>query len=98
MHMKNYFVPYSGKRPAALCINGHRVVILSTDRSAFDENLELLGADSLKCVDVGLSKKKQEQVLAKLARSVQGGVVIAPANIDVGDLIKNLSDELPWVQ
>ena len=96
--MKNLFVPYAGKRPAALSINGHRLVILSADRLAVEESLNLLGGDRVKRVDVSGSREHQEAAISKLARSAHGGVVIAPADVNVGELIRNLSDELPWVQ
>jgi len=96
--MSNYFIPYSGKKPAATQINGHRLLILAQDKSVFEENLMLLGADRLKRVRGGSSKEEEQVILAKLARTAQAGLVIAPSEIGVEDVIKNLEAELPWIQ
>ncbi len=91
-------MPYTGKRPAAVCINGHRLVILSHEKDILEEDLDLLGADRVKSVKMGQSEQDQEKFLGKIARQVDGGVVIAPSGIGLRDVIKNLETELPWVQ
>jgi hypothetical protein len=96
--MESFFVPYTGKRPAAVCINGHRLVILSHEKDILEEDLDLLGADRVKSVKMGQSEQDQEKFLGKIARQVDGGVVIAPSGIGLRDVIKNLETELPWVQ
>lgn len=96
--MDNFFVPYTGKRPAAVCINGHRLVIMAHDKDMLEEDLELLGADSIKKVRLSSSEDEQQQFLGKIARQVDGGVVIAPSGVELKDILKNLEDELPWVQ
>ncbi len=93
-----WFVPYSGKKPAAMSINGHRLLILSKDRSAVEEGLGKIGADNIRKVKGGDSRREEEAVLEKLARSVKGGVVIAPTDLEVSDLISNLETQLPWLQ
>jgi hypothetical protein len=79
--MNNFFVPYTGKKPALVNINGHRLVILAEEKDMLEEELELLGADRV-----------------KIARQVDGGVVIAPSGIGLRDVLKNLESELPWFQ
>ena len=37
--MNNYFVPYTGKKPASVCINGHRLVILAVDKELLEDDL-----------------------------------------------------------
>jgi hypothetical protein len=98
MRMDNFFVPYTGKRPASVCINGHTLVILSHDKDLLEEDLDLLGADRVKKVRLGASESEQEKFLGKIARQVEGGVVIAPSGVDLREVLKNLESELPWVQ
>ena len=76
--MARYFVPYAGKQPAAVEINGHRVLILSGEEEFFEPYLESLGADSLKKVKTGPSKKADERALERLAARSGAGVVVAP--------------------
>jgi hypothetical protein len=96
--MNNFFVPYTGKKPALVNINGHRLVILAEEKDMLEEDLELLGADRVKKVKVEGSESEQEQMLGKIARQVDGGVVIAPSGIGLRDVLKNLESELPWFQ
>lgn len=96
--MKQFFVPYSGKRPAPLVINGHRLLILSKEREIFEDDLEKFGADRLKAVEGGGSQVEESRMIEKLSRAAAAGVVIAPANIALEDLVKNLEHELPWLQ
>jgi hypothetical protein len=96
--MDNYFVPYFGKRPASLYINGHRLVILAHDKDVLADDLELLGADRLKTVKLKDRDGVQEEFLGKIARQVDGGVVIAPSGVELREVIKNLESELPWLQ
>ncbi len=96
--MIQYFVPYSGKKPAAVLVNGHRLVILSHDQEVFEGALEELGADRLRKVKSGESEAEQQTTLAKIAASAEAGVVIAPREIQVHEVIKNLEFQLPWIQ
>ena len=96
--MDNFFVPYIGKKPASICINGHRLVILAQERDTLEEDLDLLGADSVKRVKSGVSEQDQEKLFGKLARQVDGGIVIAPEGVGIRDVLKNLESELPWLQ
>jgi hypothetical protein len=96
--MDNFFVPYIGKKLASVFINGHRLVILTHDRDVLEEDLELLGADHIKKVRLSSSESEQQKFLGKIARQVDGGVVIAPSGVELKDVLRNLEDELPWVQ
>jgi hypothetical protein len=96
--MESFFVPYTGKKPAAVSINGHRLVILTHEKDTLEEDLDLLGADRVKSVKVGNADTDQEEFLGKIAKQVDGGVVIAPSGIGLRDVIKNLETELPWLQ
>ena len=95
--MKEFFIPYSGKNPAHVCINGHKLVILSDNRQPVEDGLGLLGADRVRCIKVTGGKTAQEKALGRLAEKVDGGIVLAPADVDLKDVIRNLEDELPWL-
>ncbi len=97
MRTDSFFVPYTGKKPASVCVNGHRLVILSSERDTIEDELDLFGADRIKKVRLGSSELEQERALGKIARQADGGVVIAPAGVGIRDVLKNLESELPWV-
>lgn len=97
MRTDNLFVPYTGKKPASVCVNGHRLVILSSERDAIEDDLDLLGADRVKKIRLSGSNEQQERALGKIARQADGGVVIAPVGVGIRDILKNLESELPWV-
>jgi hypothetical protein len=61
MQTSSFFVPYTGKKPASVCINGHRLVILAAERDMIEEDLDLLGADRVKKVKLGASELEQER-------------------------------------
>jgi len=96
--MSNFYVPYAGSKPASLSINGHRLVIISADRNELEENLSLLGADHFQELDDWGSRAEQEASLETIASSVGGGVVVAPEDLELREVIKNLETELPWIQ
>ena len=96
--MATYFAPYVGKKPAALSINGHKLLIVARDRECLEQGLELVGGDSVKGFSAGSSRAERDVVFERLAKRINGGVVIAPAHADVCDIIKNLEIELPWLQ
>lgn len=88
------FIPYEHNRPAAVEINGHRLLILATSREEFEGELSTLGADEVRQIElVG----DETEALAELAASVQSGVVVTPPGIAVGDMMQSLKSELPWV-
>lgn len=96
--MKQFYVPYIGKKLAPLVINGHRVLILAHDKEDFALDLGRIGADRIMMVKSGDSQIEQEMFLGKLAAKVGGGVVVAPPYADIADVVKNLESELPWIQ
>lgn len=95
--MKNYYVPYSGSEPAAVTINGHRLIILAKNRGVIQDALERIGADRVRRLR-SQGEEHEEVMLEELARSVRGGVVIAPRGADVDELIRDLELQLPWLQ
>ena len=96
--MSLFYVPYADGKPAAICINGHRLVILSRDKTAFQQRMGALGADALKPLRIGNSPEEESAVLNRLARSSNAGVVVAPDDIELPDVIRNLEHQLPWLQ
>lgn len=98
--MKSFYVPYKGKHPAFLDINGHRVVILAADEEAFEDNTvgQFVKADRIKAIASGESEDDRQRALLKIARSSNSGVIIAPDDMNINDLIKDLKEQLPWVQ
>jgi hypothetical protein len=95
--MAEWYVPYIGKKPASVTIKGHKLVILSQDRDAIEDELNSLGGDRIKTIKAGGSKVDQERVIGKIAEQVDGGVVIAPNDVELRDVIRKLEDELPWL-
>jgi len=95
--MNPLFVPYSKSRPAALSIKGHKVIIVSKDKGSLEEGLSLVGADRVRKLRSGHTEEAQDYAMERLARSINGGVVIAPGDLDVSDVIKNLENQLPWL-
>jgi hypothetical protein len=96
--MAKYFAPFVGKEPAALSINGHKLLIVARDRSCLEDALELIGGDTVKGFQAGRSRESRDVLFERLAKEINGGVVIAPPNTEVSDIIRNLEIELPWLQ
>lgn len=96
--MVNFFVPYVGERPASLTINGHIILILGQERENMMDGLEVIGGDHIEELQVGDSQEEQATTLNQIAQSTHAGVVIAPGDVELGDLIQSLKGQLPWVQ
>ena len=96
--MSRFFVPYCGSKPAAISVNGHRLLILAKEKISIEEELSSVGADSLKTISVGNSKEEENRALNKLAKKMNAGVVIASEGLEVRDIIRSLESQLPWVQ
>lgn len=96
--MANYFVPYSGRKPAALQINGHRVLLFSRSKETFSDELGLLGADRIKRVRATVPSAEKDIALEKLSQTAEAGLVLVPPHAPIAEIIRNLESELPWVQ
>jgi hypothetical protein len=97
--MKEFFIPYDGETPASICINGHRLLIVSRDREELEENLGLVGGNRLEqFVTSGVLMDEDEDFLESLAHEVNGGIVIAPEDAPLTEVIRSLESELPWIQ
>lgn len=95
--MKEYFIPYSGNAPAYVFINGHKLIILSGDSSVIGDGLPVLGADRVRKVYSGETKEEENAFLNGLASKISAGVVVAPNDVEMEDIIQNLETELPWL-
>ena len=95
--MTNLYVPFCGKKPASLFINGHKVIILSTNKEIFEDELVSIGADKIKQIKSINSPQEQAKVLGKIAKKSNAGVVLSPNGMELDELIKNLEHELPWL-
>jgi hypothetical protein len=95
--MGNFYVPYSGQEPAAVSIKGHRFIILSREPDILEDGLNLLGADRLKKIE-SPDPYQENYFLDDLAKRINGGIVIAPYDVELGDVLANLESELPWLQ
>ncbi|MCB0334079.1 MAG: hypothetical protein KDD55_11305 [Bdellovibrionales bacterium] len=96
--MNKYFIACEDGRPAAMLINGHRLVIISSDPGDLEDHMERIGGTILaELGDLDVPDEEDPRLL-ELASSVDAGVVVAPDDLDVSELIRNLEDELPWIQ
>jgi hypothetical protein len=96
--MKSYYAPYSGEAPASMTINGHKVIILSEQAEFLRDGLQFIGADRVIKIRAGETRAEQERALSKFSKKVNAGVVLAPNEISVPELIRSLESDLPWLQ
>jgi hypothetical protein len=90
------YIPYSGKKPAHITVNGHRVVILSSDPAILNESLSTLGADAVKELKDSASVSGQRWI-KKIAKSSNAHIVVTTEAVEIDEVIKNLENELPWI-
>lgn len=95
--MIKYFVPYSGKKPTPVLVNGHRFILLSKEKESFEQDLSTVGGDRVKMFKVGDSVKDEEQFLADIACKNESGIAILPPDIKASDFLKSLEAQLPWL-
>lgn len=96
--MSRYYIPYSGNNPTSLEINGHRLIVLAKDKTSLENDLEAVGADRIRVIKVDDSEVAEQQFFTKLAARNSAGVLILPSETTYSDLVKNLEDQLPWLQ
>ena len=96
--MNRLFAPYTGNMPAPIVVNGHRLLIISSNKRVLDEGLEAIGGDCIKTLPKVYSTDEQERLLGELAEKSSSGIVLAPLDVEMKDLIRSLESELPWVQ
>ena len=96
--MNRYYIPCQGKKPVALEINGHRLLLLSRDRQLVEEHLDDVGADSVKVVKVADTEVAEAELFSKLSKKNEAGVVIIPSEASYSELRSSLETQLPWIQ
>lgn len=95
--MRSYYVPYSGQSPAPIYVNGHKLIILYSDRPSTDLDLKQIGADHLEAFQVGGSAEEQNLAMANFAHKISAGIILASEDIKLDDVINNLKVKLPWL-
>ncbi len=93
--MSTFFIPYSGDTPAAVEINGHRLLILASEPGDVEPDLIELGGTEVRTLEI--EKGHENEAFLHLAEEIKGGVVLTPPGIPVSILIDSLERELPWV-
>lgn len=88
------FIPYIDGLPLTLNVKGHRVMIASETRGQVEDDMEELGADQVRELEI---TNEDTTALADLAQEVHGGVVVVPKGVSLSFMVKNLESELPWV-
>lgn len=95
--MATYFVPYTGKRPTPVMVNGHKFILLSKEKEILEEGLPSVGADRVKAFRVGESEQDEEQFLADIAYKHESGIAILPPDIKATEFLRSLEAQLPWL-
>jgi hypothetical protein len=95
--MSFFYVPYSGRKPKAVEINGHRLVILTKDKQILSDHLQSIGADTLRRVKTIEEPENDVGLIDKIARSAKAGIVFAPDEAPLADVIRELEQQLPWL-
>ena len=92
--MTTVYIPYEQDRPAAVEINGHRLLILVPSREELEQVLGTCGADEGRQVELGGDETDARE---ELATAVEGGGVGEPTVVTGPDMVQSLRSELPWV-
>jgi len=96
--MSTLYIPYNGNSPALVHINGHTVIIIAEDPDELEVGLPLIGGDRLREVFHGDTEEEGNRMLGRIAQELRGGVVVAPGDIKIEELLRSLEDKLPWLQ
>lgn len=107
--MQKFYVPYKKNAPAIVTINGHSVLVITTDEEALEESLTLEAEDVLEVDMYEDIEERPESIIEGLPKDIfekskknrlseQLSVVVAPPEIDVDSLLNSLKDELVWIQ
>jgi hypothetical protein len=92
--MGNLFAPYKNDSPAAIEINGHKLLILTMHEDDMTEELSIVGGNKVRELDFGDDDTK---AIASLVESINAGVVLTPPGMKISTMIRALKEELPWV-
>lgn len=95
--MSIYYIPYHGKKPAAVVVNGHRLVIMSQDKECLQDELAILGADKVKKIKSEMDVEENLPLIDRISKNAKAGIVFAPREAKITEVIKNLEEQLPWL-
>jgi len=95
--METLYAPFHNDQPAAVTVNGHRVVVVSADPTILEESLAILGATTVAPLAEG-EVTDPEELVDDLARTSAAYVVVTPSEISVAEMLTSLGESLPWIQ
>ena len=95
--MSKLYVPYRGKKPSPMYINGHRVLVLSRDQESAKQALEFSGAEKIKRISSGETKEQESWTTSNLALKGKCDVIVTASDVGMPDLVKSLEKQLPWI-
>jgi hypothetical protein len=92
--MGKYFVPYEQNRPVAIEVKGHRLLVVASSPDSLLKGENLFIGDEIREIRAASNK---DDVLASLAASINGGIVVAPPGMSMSLMLMSLEEQLPWV-
>jgi len=95
--MSVFFVPYNGRKVAAVDIKGQRVLIVSQDKDVLTDGLHLLGANRVKTIEEH-NPVEREVMFMDLAHKAKGNLVIIPEEASMDEVLNSLESRLNWIQ
>lgn len=107
--MEKFYIPYKKNSPAIIKINGHNVLVITTDEESLSESItldpeevkEIAVLEDISDSPESLMRELPKEIINSevgLNNTIQLSVVVAPPEIDVDTLLVSLHDELVWVQ
>ena len=90
-------MPYQNDVPVAVEVNGHQLVILTTDEEALLSSDAIVADYALPVTEPAENEEELEEMLVRLAETQKAGIVVAPSEISLEAVIDNLKQELPWL-
>ena len=95
--MARFFVPFINDEPAAIEVNGHKLLIVTSESEDMIADLDLLGGGEIREMTLAEDDSEGSKLMADLAADINGGVVLAPPGVRPRNMIEDLAEELPWI-
>ncbi len=95
--MTRFFVPFLDDEPAAIEVNGHKLLIVTSESADMIADLEVLGGAEIREIALADDDSEGSKLMADLAADINGGVVLTPPGVSPRTMIEDLSEELPWI-
>ena len=95
--MTTLYMPYMDDKPASIKVNGHDLLILSEDEELLLAS-EVMDVEYALPIESGSSEEELDDLLVEIAEEQNLGIVVAPEEVPLEDVVKNLETELPWLQ